>query len=212
MKILGIEFGSKKIGAVRTESQAMNTPFLKVGKGNLSLPFIQSAVHSQGMIYFGEQNLFPQLLNQMYYTSPLHSSIVDFSVNPITGGGVGITPTEDTAEARIDVKVFSNKTKYTKLNATLTRDYYGHRRVHVLLKFSQSGKFLTMKRVDPSQIRYRFDGDFEYAEDWSTQQGRRKIWKFNPAKPCGEMLYTYQDRTPGQDYYPIPSYSTALNW
>ena len=43
MKILGVNFSlASKSQVVRTESQAYNTPFLKIGKGNLSLPYIQS--------------------------------------------------------------------------------------------------------------------------------------------------------------------------
>ncbi len=89
MKIFGIEFNANGSGA-RTSPQAFNTPFLKVGKGNLSLPFVQSRWSSTGVIYFGQDNLFPQLLNQMYFTSPLHGSIVDFTTNAVMGGGIDV--------------------------------------------------------------------------------------------------------------------------
>jgi hypothetical protein len=210
MKIFGIEFGGKT-PAVRTEPQAFSTPFLKIGKGNLALPYIQSNISNGSIIYFGEENLFPQILNQMYYTSPIHGAIIDFCVKATIGGGYEIDGI-DSGKQRVDFEVFKRKVKLPKMVNAIARDYQIHRRVHVILTFSDSGKWLAMKRVDPSCIRYRFDGDFEYSSDWSVQQNRRIIAKYNPMKPCGEMLYTYGEPGAGQDYYPIPTYSSCLNW
>lgn len=212
MKILGINLSRSKGTVVRTAPQAYNTPFLKIGKGNLSLPFVQSSMTKAGVIYFGDQNLFPQLLNQMYFTSPLHSAIIDFTVNAVMGGGVSIDLKTKSAKNEVDARIFLGKVGGQKAFRLLSRDYYMHRRCHMFLKYSDSGKFLKATRVDPSQIRYRFDGNFEYCEDWATNRNRRTVTKYNPAGNLGEVLYTKQDESPGQDYYPIPSYSTAMNW
>lgn len=211
MKIFGIEFNANGSGA-RTSPQAFNTPFLKVGKGNLSLPFVQSRWSSTGVIYFGQDNLFPQLLNQMYFTSPLHGSIVDFTTNAVMGGGIDVQPVEDSAKNNIDVRVFMRKNKLNSMFKVLCRDFYLHRRIHILMNFSDSGKFLKMTRIDPSKIRYNFDGSFEYSDDWANGRKRRQIEPYNPAGNYGEVLYTMQDDAPGQDFYPIPTYSSALNW
>ena len=213
MKILGINFSlASKSQVVRTESQAYNTPFLKIGKGNLSLPYIQSNTTKAGVIYFGDSNLFPQVLNQMYFTSPLHSAIVDFTGNAVMGGGVKIELKEDNARNEVDARVFMSKVGGQKTFRLLERDYYLHRRCHMILRYSANGQFLKAERVDPSQIRYRFDGAFEFCEDWATYRNRRTILPYNPAGNMGEVLYTKQDDSPGQDHYPIPSYSAALNW
>lgn len=212
MAIFNIQFGGKRGGASKANDTAFNTPFLKIGKGNLSLPYVQTTVHGTNVIYFGQNNLFPQILNQQYFTSPLHSAIVDFTINAVIGGGVDIKLKEDNADNQIDLRIFKNRTKLDKMFRVLMRDYYLHSRAHVIIKYSQSGKYLTMRRVDPSQIRYRFDGHFEYCEDWSTNRNRKTFPKWSPVKPSGEMMLTFQDESPGQDYYPIPPYSSALNW
>jgi len=209
MKILGIEFG--KTETVRTEPQAFSTPFLKIGKGNLALPYIQSNISNGSIVYFGEENLFPQILNQMYYTSPIHGAIIDFAVKATIGGGYEVEGIE-TGKQRVDFEVFKRKVKLPKLIKSLARDYQIHKRVHVIMIFSDSGKWLSMKRVDPSSIRYRFDGDFEYSSNWANQSERRIIPAYNPMNPCGEMLYTYGELGAGQDHYPIPTYSSCLNW
>lgn len=212
MRILGIQFGASKGDFVRTEPQAYNTPFLKIGKGNLSLPYIQSNTSKAGVIYFGQDNLFPQMLNQMYYTSPLHSAIIDFTSNAVMGGGVELILREDTPTNQVDARIFMSKLGGQKTFRLLHRDYYMHKRLHLFLQFSDSGKFLKAWRVDPSQIRYRFDGNFEYCEDWSTNRGRKTVEPFGYGANTGVVIFTKQDDSPGQDHYPIPSYSAALNW
>jgi hypothetical protein len=209
MKLFGVNFGQAPI--VRTEPQAMSTPFLKVGKGNLSLPYIQSLTHKQGVIYFGSDNLYPQLLNQMFYTSGLHASIVNFQVKATTGGGFEIEGLTD-AKDKVNTQVWVRRNKVAKMLRQVARDKKIHDRVHILLHFSQSGKFMSMERVDPSYIRYRLDGNFEYSFDWSTGRDRRTIEAYHPTKKCQEMLYTWGDAGAGQDTYPLPSYSAALNW
>jgi hypothetical protein len=212
MKIFGIQFGSEK-QLVRTEPQALSTPFGKIGKGNLSTPFIQTYIHKAGVIYFGADNLYPSIINQMYYTSPIHGACVDFTVNAVIGGGFDVTGLSDGIQ-KVDFLTFVSKNKLKKVFPNLVRDFKLHGRVHLLMKFSDSGIFLKMERIDPASIRYRMDGDYDFSSDWSTGKERVTIERFHPEKvgKCCEMLFTYGDLTPGQDIYPIPTYISALNW
>jgi len=211
MKILGFQFGNTP--AVRTEPQAFSSPFLKIGKGNLTLPFITSSHQSKGVVFFGSDNLFPQTLNQMYYTSPIHGAIIDFTIKACVGGGFEVEGLE-TGKDKVDFEVFKSRHKIGKLLKQTTRDKKMHNRVHLLFKYSDSGKFLKMERIDPSAIRYRFDGNFEYSWDWTRSSDRRTIECFHPSKVgnFSEMIYTYGEVGAGQDIYPIPTYSSCLNW
>lgn len=212
MKLFGIQFG-KSLPAVRTEPQAYSTPFGTIGAGNLSLPFITSNYSKNGVIYFGSDNLFPQLLNQMYYTSPIHGAIIDFVIKATLGGGYEIVG-QHTGRDKVEIEVFKNRNHLNKLVKSTTRDLKMHNRVHVLLCYSESGRFLKMERIDPSAIRYRFDGNYEFSYDWSTGRDRRTYQAYHPAKvgKYTEMLFTYGEVGAGQDVYPIPTYSSALNW
>jgi hypothetical protein len=215
MKIFGIEFGGSQppIDKVRTEPQAYSTPFMKVGAGNLSLPYIQQNVHKQGVIYFGQDNLFPQLLNQMYYTSPIHGAIVDFTVKAAIGGGFSVENVGGDARAKVDFETFKRTHRLKNAVKEVARDVKLHNRCHFILKYSDSGKYLKAERVDPSTIRYRLDGDFDFSTDWSTNRDRRTIKAYRLGEPCtGERLYTYGEKGAGQDVYPLPTYSSALNW
>jgi hypothetical protein len=195
-----------------TRKQEFSTPFMKVGKGNIALPYVSSYQTKGGAIAFGSDNLFPQLLNQMYYTSPIHGAIIDFTVNAIIGGGIK-DPITDGRDL-VEFKTFLRKNKLTKQLKLISRDWKLHARVHLLLKFTDSGQFLSFRRIDPSAIRYRKDGNYDYSFDWSTNQDRKTYQKYRAdlVTECNEMLYTYEDVGAGQDYYPIPTYSSALNW
>lgn len=210
MKILGINL-SRPI--VRTEQQAYSTPFGTIGEGNLSLPFIQSQVHKQGVIYFGQDNLFPSILDQMYYTSPIHGAVIDFTVNAVIGGGFSSEGLKDGKE-KVEFDVWARLNKVERQLDVVCRDYKLHARIHYLLKFSDSGKFLCMERIQPASIRYRFDGNYEFSSDWSTGKERKFLESFHHGKigKCKEMLYTFGDLGAGQDIYPIPTYSSCLNW
>jgi hypothetical protein len=218
MKILGINFGKQPtVQSVPGSPQALatgfkfSTPFLKIGKGNLALPFINSTINSNSIVYFGEENLFPEILNQMYYTSPIHGACIDFTVKAALGGGFS-TEALTTAKEKVEFEVFNRRIKLNKTIKKIGRDYKIHGRVHILITFSQSGKWLKAVRLDPSTIRYRFDGDFEYSSDWSSGRDRRIVKRYRPDCDAEEQLYTYGEPGAGQDYYPIPSYSSALNW
>ena len=67
--------------------QSFSTPFGKIGNANLSLPYVNGRYQVSGYIPFGQDNLFPETLNQLYFTSPLHGAIVDFKVNATIGAG-----------------------------------------------------------------------------------------------------------------------------
>jgi hypothetical protein len=84
----------ESLKVVDTGYQSFSTPFLKVPEGNLSLPRIDVRYTTQGYVRFGFDNLFPQYMNQMYFMSPLHGSIVDFKTNAAIGGGYSFDETK----------------------------------------------------------------------------------------------------------------------
>jgi len=212
MKLFGINFNRQPEIVKVSAPQAFSTPFLKVGSGNLALPHVQNATSGRGVVYFGVDNLYPQLINQMYYTSPIHGAIVDFTCRAVIGGGVDIV-TDESASQKLDAGIFLRKIGGDKLFRTLTTDFYLHNRVALLLNFSDSGVLNSVKRIDPSTVRYKFDGGVEYSDDWSTHHGRKPLTKYSKSGVnTGERFWEYKIETAGMDYYPLPTYSSALNW
>jgi hypothetical protein len=218
MKIFGMQFGKKSKPVVQSvsdyngyRSMAYSTSFTPLPTGNLSLPYVNDYYTASGYVLFGVDNLYPQLLNQMYYSSPLHGAIVDF-IHGATIGGGWEWDTKQTGKSLIDTLTFEKTNKLKKLFGHLTRDFIIHRRVTVLIKNINGRIFY--ERLDPSSIRNSGDGQYYvYSKDWS--RGRIEAlnypkWHVGTQAPVS--LFVYQDDTPGQDIYPIPRYNSILNW
>jgi len=224
MKLFGFNIGSKKVEAQPLtqltdhsfgtyKNFAFSTPFYKISKDNLSLPYVTKYYTTNNIVRFGEDNLYPQLLNQLYYTSPLHGSIIEFITNAVIGGGYTYKNDKLTSSEKIELITFEKLNDWQKLLRLLTRDYLIHRRVCVKV-VKRKGAYTKFFRLDPSTIRNDvYNIKFIYSYDWSRgYYDFREFNRWEPTDEDGETLYVYQDNTPGQDIYPIPQYNSILNY
>ena len=221
MKILGFNIGSQPQPMIQTvplpnssngKYNTFSTPFAPVGKGNLSLPRVDKYYTQNGIVRFGEDNLYPQLLDQMYYTSALHGSIIDFTTNDVVGLGFKWDVEVTSGKDKVELIQFERSNRLNKLIEELTRNYIIHRRM--LIKVTKKGDKLIFNRIEPSMIRNSYIGDkFAFSPDWSRGMFEVKNYpKYHPTCGDGEYILQYADCTPGQDIYPIPSYNSILNW
>lgn len=213
MKIFGLEFGGNKKESPKSNPQAFSTPFYPIRGGNLSAPYVNRYYTLQNIVQFGADNLYPQVLNQLYFQSPMMGSCIDFITNAIIGGGWEWKDENVTGVQKIEQEAFSRKNKLNKLSKILTRDYVIHRRVCVVVH-KKEGKLVKLERLDPSTIRHNYYVDkFMYSSDWS--RGMVETIEYpRYYKGCTyeKSLYLYQDNSPGQDTYAIPAYNSILNW
>lgn len=200
---------NKKTDNSNDKYQSFSTPFGKVGKGNLSLPYLNEQYKGAGgYIQFGTDNLYPQLLNQMYYASPLHSSICNFIVKATVGGGYEYTRELD-VQTKVDLYTFESKMRLDRLLFTIGLDKVLHGRVYFI--YNRKKKRFT--RVSPEKVRINDDKSCYYiCHDWSRQINVRTIKPYTPECKDEETLYCYEDFSIGQDVYTLPSYSSAMNW
>ena len=189
---------------------AFSTPFGKIGDGNLSLPYVRS-FGSERWCRFGTDNLYPQLINQMYFTSPLNAAIINFKANAIIGGGFELESRDTSAANKIKEYTFIKKNKFNKLMRQLTKDLIMHGRVCVMIEPTDRG--LLLHRVGPERVRTNlYKTVYTICRDWSRSV---EMFELPPYTPGIEekSLYTYEiDGDAGQDIYPIPQYCSALNW
>lgn len=203
---------------VETQGQvvSMSTPFMSVGKGNLSLPFISRRSRRLGAVTFGADNLFPQLINQMYYSSPLHGSIIDYKVRATTGGGYDLKPKAADMDTRVKTKKFEMRYCLDKLVPEVSQHLYMHYRFYRIIEFcNQDGRMIpvAMHDVSPEEVRICEDKqNYVICEDWSTMVGAYQIPKLDPDCKALKQLFVYEKKTIGQKFYPIPTYTAANNW
>jgi hypothetical protein len=102
--------------------QQFGTPLVKIGKGDITKPYIDSSyVNKDTYVRFGYDNLFPSIIDQMYYQSPLHSTIIDFQINATIGGGWEIIGEKEGKE-KVEEYTFVKKLKLNKLVKSIAYD------------------------------------------------------------------------------------------
>jgi hypothetical protein len=192
---------------------SFSTPFAKVGGANLALPYVNGRYQVAGYIPFGQDNLYPEILNQMYYTSPLHGAIVDYKVNAVIGGGFNIITDKLSNEAKVELFAFENKIKLKKIAPIVTKQLIIHSRVYFKLCFNDKGKLTKIENLSPEKLRRSRDGKTYFiCEDWASRIDVLEITPYHPLNKEYEQLFIYELPCIGQDYYPLPQYSSALNF
>lgn len=192
--------------------QSFSTPFLKVPESNLSLPFIDSRRMQQNIVRFGDDNLYPQYLNQIYYTSPLHGSIVNYKTNAVIGGGYEFDESKLSMKDKVDLYAFSKKINIKKTLLQVTKDLILHDRVYFILRLDK-GTLKSLKWVGAEKVRTNKDRSiYTVNNDWQYVNETKTYYPYHPERKDGECIFVYENYAVGQDIYPIPQYTSALNF
>jgi hypothetical protein len=193
--------------------QSFSTPFGKIGGGNLTLPYVNGRYQVAGYVPFGSDNLFPETLNQLYYMSPLHGAIVDFKVNAAIGAGYELKTDKLTPDEKLALYTFEKKMKLSKSVKAVTKQLVMHHRVYFKLYFDEKGKVKTIENVSPEKVRINNKKNCYYlCDDWSSRIDVEEIKPFHPLCADKCQLWAYELPSIGQDFYPLPQYSSALNF
>ena len=193
--------------------QSFSTPFGKIGGGNLTLPYVNGRYQVAGYVPFGQDNLFPETLNQLYYMSPLHGAIVDFKVNAAIGAGYELKTDKLTPDEKLALYTFEKKMKLSKSVKGVTKQLVMHHRVYFKLYFDEKGKVKTIENVSPEKVRINNKKNCYYlCEDWSSRIDVEPVTPYHPLNTDKCQLWAYELPSIGQDYYPLPQYSSALNF
>lgn len=193
--------------------QSFSTPFGKIGGANLSLPYVNGRYQVAGYIPFGQDNLFPEMLNQVYFTSPLHGAIVDFKVNATIGAGYDLKVTSLTADEKLAIYTWEKKMKLSKSVREVTKHLVLHNRVYFKLYFDEKHQVKRIENVSPEKVRINRAKDCYFlCNDWASRIDVEPVTKYHPLNSDKCQLYAYEIKAIGQDYYPLPTYTSALNF
>jgi hypothetical protein len=193
--------------------QSFSTPFLPVGKGNLTLPYVSNRYSANQWINFGAENLYPEMLNQMYYSSPLHGAIVDFKTNAVIGGGFNLMTDLLTTPEKLELYTFERKINLKHIVKAVTKQLIIHNRIYFKICYGQNRKISKIENISPEKVRVSIDRKTYFiSDDWSTRIGISMIKPYHIANTDYEQLYCYEIKSIGQDYYSLPQYTSCLNF
>jgi len=222
MKFLGLNlFGSsKKQGPIIIQNEGVklagfSAPFGPIGEGNLSLPYISNQYrYGSGYVPFAAgDNLYPNLLRQLYHTSPIHNAIVNYKVNAVVGGGYEILNGQENAQNKIKQYAFETKNKLSRLVKHITKDAIVFESIILLIENDNNGIAKSIKRLPQDEIRWDENmTKFHWNKDYSRTNTATKIYdKYQIGKPNheGVIVFRFDD---GDLIYPLPNYATANHW
>ena len=222
MKLFGFEINRPKQEPISNVDAFDNKrySFGKSGKYDYNTP-IQEIVNDE-YVAFGQDNLYPNHLNELFYSSPFHSSIINFKVLNLIGGGLTTNFTEKSTEKqKIETTQMILRFNDFFLNQ-LAYDFMVHSRVcHKVYWNEDHTKIVNIERIDPAWVRSgkKVEGKVRYYvinSKWGKSmvktQGEKipAFDKFNRDEKC--QLLVYQSYSPGLEYYSQPIYANAANW
>lgn len=179
----------------------------------LDLPKIRE-VRGKSWIFYGENNLFPQKLIQLYDTSAMHHTAIQAIKDGIVGDGIinfGDEYINGHGETIDDIfeKISLDYALYNSFALNVIWNKEGTRIAEIYhLPFAnvRSGKMDEEDKIH----------EYFYSSDWTNTRkykpvSYRAFDATDNKKDNASQIYVCRSYTPGNDYYALPAYVGALN-
>lgn len=178
-----------------------------------ALPVIKE-IRNKDFMYYGEDNLYPERLIEMYDSSAMHHTAIQAIKDGIFGEGIELIGTEyiNTQGETIDdifEKITLDYTIYQgyALNVIWNKEGNAIAEIyHLPFANVRSGKKNEEDEVE----------EYYYSSDWSNLRKYKEIpyrafdSMDNKSDNASQIFY-YFNYTPGNDVYPLPAYVAASN-
>jgi capsid portal protein len=134
-------------------------------------------------------------------------------VNAAVGGGFNIVADRLTPQDKLELYTLERKLNIKKIVPAVTQQLILHNRVYFKLCFDDKMKLTKIVNLSPEKLRVNLDRKRYYiCDDWSARIGVQEIRRYTPTSRDYEQLFVYEVECIGQDYYPLPQYTSALNF
>ena len=171
---------------------------------------------AKGIYTFGEDNLYPEFLIEMYNKSPKHNAIVSAKASYLAGVGTSIKG-QDTAviaKAQQKVEAINAYESLDELKAKVADDLELFNGFALEVIWSRDKqKISEIYHLPFQKIRKTLDEKFAFCEDWSDRKCEIiEYTPFNPITRESKQLYYCQLYRAGQGIYPLPDYVGGLKY
>ena len=179
----------------------------------VELPDIKE-VRGKEYMYYGNLNLFPQSLIELYDTSAMHHTCIDAITAGIVGDGIEIIGDEYVNQKGETVDEIFEKISldYTLYNGYAINVVWNKERTKIAemyhLPFAnvRSGKPNEEDEVE----EYMYSADWANLRKYPYQTYRAFDTTDNKGDNASQVFYFY-NYTPGNQVYPLPNYVAAMN-
>ena len=168
----------------------------------------------EGWMNYGDDNLFPQYLIDLYHSSATHNALCTSIAYMIFGDGVQA----DTLEARLKFEEWGLDDEIRK--ACLDLKIQGGFALEIAYNLGRTSikkvKHCPFERIRSGEVNDDEKVEFYYySEDWSNKQIEPvKVRCFNPEdkKEFPHQILYVKPFSPGSYYYPKPDYVGSINY
>ena len=190
----------------------MSFELLRINFAESKLPVFKEN-KNKGIMYYGEDNAFPQHLLEFYNRSPKHGAIVRQKARFVTGeetvveGNPNAVKIIDYVNPYEGVQEFKNK---------LALDYELFNGFAYEVHYNKLGQLAALYHIDFSKVRTLDHERYCWAEDWKKAKTEdiKHYQPFNPkkAQPMEVQLFYFREYAPGLGIYPLPPYQHCLQY
>jgi predicted transcriptional regulator len=180
----------------------------------ISLPTFKEN-KTKGYTTFGEDNLYPQKLIDLYNKSPKHNAIVNQKSSYIAGESFEIYADDTLKKAKAfdklrNINAFED---YESFNTKISQDFELFDGYYIEVIWNKAKTEIAELYHLPFQnVRLSKDCAY-YSEDWSnSREAVVEYPLFNPTTRENKQVYAFKMYRAGQGKYPLPSYIGALKY
>jgi|DEB0MinimDraft_6_1074348.scaffolds.fasta_scaffold02726_4 hypothetical protein len=193
----------------------MENNFIRINLAESKLPIFKEN-KAKGFMTYGEDNLYPMGIIELFNKSPKHSAIVTQKASYIAGDKTEIIgqSTEDIAKANDYLSNINAYEDFESLKQKIAQDLELFDGFALEIIWNKAKTSIAEIYHLPFQnVRIGLEGDYVYCEDWSNRRAehyRYPCW--NPTTRENKQVYYFKMYRAGQEMYPLPSYVGALKY
>ena len=207
------------------EPKKDDTPYvLSLNFGTSVYPTISEPKNKE-YVYFGEDNLYPDELINMFNNCSINQSIITQKSKMISGGGYSYDDNNlsdiQRAEMEKMLRFIDNEHSIDDFINLIAGDWelFGAMAIEVIWSRDFS-RITSYKRVKPSYIRSgkKEEGrvkTYYYSQNWASVRNYTPTaipaFDINDNKHYTQLMY-FKKYNPSTEYYGIPGYSSAMNY
>jgi hypothetical protein len=193
----------------------MESNFVRINLAESKLPIFKEN-KSKGIITFGEDNLYPMGLIELFNKSPKHSAIITQKAAYLAGDKTEILGqnTEDIAKAQDYLANINAYEDFDSLKSKIANDLELFDGFALEIIWNKAKTSIAEIYHLPFQnVRVAIDGGYAYSEDWGNRRADVQYYpQWNPTTRENKQVYCFKMYRAGQEEYPLPVYVAALKY
>ena len=193
----------------------MENNFIRINFAESKIPIFKEN-KAKGFLTYGQDNAYPQMLIDLFNSSPKHGAIVTQKADFIAGDKTEIIAynTEDIAKANDALDSINAYEDFDSLKNKIAQDLelFDGFALEIIWNKAKT-KIAEIYHLPFQNVRHSLDGHYLYAEDWSDRKVKPDhYYAWNPNTRESKQVYYFKMYKAGCGEYPTAPYQSALKY